>query len=88
MYFSLPCKYVSSVSWMTEGTCLAVGTSEGEIQVLGSVSVSQRVLYSGGITKVDFFKAFFFIWTILKIFIEFGTALLLFYVLFLWLQGM
>ncbi|XP_055410455.1 cell division cycle protein 20 homolog B isoform X2 [Bubalus kerabau] len=52
MYFSLPCKYVSSVSWMTEGTCLAVGTSEGEIQVLGSVSVSQRVLYSGGITKL------------------------------------
>ncbi|KAF5912077.1 hypothetical protein HPG69_003351 [Diceros bicornis minor] len=31
---SLTCNYVSSVSWVKEGTCLAVGTSEGEVQVL------------------------------------------------------
>nr|XP_020145666.1 cell division cycle protein 20 homolog B isoform X4 [Microcebus murinus] len=30
---SLACNYVSSVSWIREGTCLAVGTSEGEVQL-------------------------------------------------------
>ncbi|KAM4875427.1 LOW QUALITY PROTEIN: cell division cycle protein 20 homolog B [Thomomys bottae] len=30
---SLTCNYVSSVSWIKEGTCLAVGTSEGEVQL-------------------------------------------------------
>ncbi|XP_054343919.1 cell division cycle protein 20 homolog B isoform X3 [Pongo pygmaeus] len=30
---SLTCNYISSVSWMKEGTCLAVGTSEGEVQL-------------------------------------------------------
>ncbi|XP_012510718.1 PREDICTED: cell division cycle protein 20 homolog B [Propithecus coquereli] len=30
---SLACNYVSSVSWIKEGTCLAVGTSEGEVQL-------------------------------------------------------
>ncbi|XP_057599459.1 cell division cycle protein 20 homolog B [Hippopotamus amphibius kiboko] len=30
---SLNCNYVSSVSWIKEGTCLAVGTSEGEVQL-------------------------------------------------------
>ncbi|KFO32120.1 Cell division cycle protein 20 like protein B [Fukomys damarensis] len=27
------CNYVSSVSWIKKGTCLAVGTSEGEVQL-------------------------------------------------------
>jgi hypothetical protein len=27
---------VSSVTWMREGSCLAVGTSEGEVQVPGA----------------------------------------------------
>ncbi|XP_037385677.1 cell division cycle protein 20 homolog B [Talpa occidentalis] len=31
--FSLTCNYVSSVSWIKEGNCLAVGTSEGEVQL-------------------------------------------------------
>ncbi|KAB1281372.1 Cell division cycle protein 20-like protein B [Camelus dromedarius] len=35
---SLTCNYVSSVSWIKEGNCLAVGTSEGEVQVLDSFS--------------------------------------------------
>ncbi|XP_008063971.1 cell division cycle protein 20 homolog B isoform X2 [Carlito syrichta] len=30
---SLTCNYVSSVSWIKEGTCLAIGTSEGEVQL-------------------------------------------------------
>ncbi|XP_069897271.1 cell division cycle protein 20 homolog B [Dipodomys merriami] len=30
---SLTCNYVSSVSWIKEGSCLAVGTSEGEVQL-------------------------------------------------------
>ncbi|XP_037655364.1 cell division cycle protein 20 homolog B [Choloepus didactylus] len=30
---SLTCNYVSSVSWIKEGNCLAVGTSEGEVQL-------------------------------------------------------
>ena len=34
-----------------------------------------------------FFKIFL-MWTIFKVFIEFVTILLLFYVLFFWLQGM
>ncbi|XP_007518953.2 cell division cycle protein 20 homolog B [Erinaceus europaeus] len=29
----LGCNYVSSVSWIREGACLAVGTSEGEVQL-------------------------------------------------------
>ncbi|XP_039725834.1 cell division cycle protein 20 homolog B [Pteropus medius] len=29
----LTCNYVSSVSWIKEGNCLAVGTSEGEVQL-------------------------------------------------------
>ena len=35
-----------------------------------------------------FFKAFFVMWTILKVFIEFVTVLLLLYVLDFWLGGM
>ena len=36
-----------------------------------------------------FFKIFFFhMWTIFKVFIEFATVLLLFYVLVFWLRGM
>ncbi|XP_040309262.1 cell division cycle protein 20 homolog B isoform X2 [Herpailurus yagouaroundi] len=31
--FTLNCNYVSSVSWIKEGNCLAVGTSEGEVQL-------------------------------------------------------
>lgn len=34
IYLRLTCNYISSVSWIKEGTCLAVGTSEGEVQVL------------------------------------------------------
>ena len=35
------------------------------------------------------FKEFFFLmWTLFKVFIEFSIILLLFYVLFFWLQGM
>eukprot|EP00069_Balaena_mysticetus_P008262 bmy_19655T0 len=30
---SVTCNYISSVSWTKEGTCLAVGTSEGEVQL-------------------------------------------------------
>ncbi|XP_008838620.1 cell division cycle protein 20 homolog B isoform X2 [Nannospalax galili] len=30
---SLICNYVSSVSWIKEGMCLAMGTSEGEVQL-------------------------------------------------------
>nr|XP_058165024.1 cell division cycle protein 20 homolog B isoform X2 [Dasypus novemcinctus] len=30
---SLTCNYISSVSWIKEGACLAVGTSEGEVQL-------------------------------------------------------
>nr|XP_051709423.1 cell division cycle protein 20 homolog B isoform X2 [Oryctolagus cuniculus] len=30
---SLTCNYISSVSWIKEGTCLAVATSEGEVQL-------------------------------------------------------
>uniref|UniRef100_A0A8D0SPP9 CDC20/Fizzy WD40 domain-containing protein n=1 Tax=Sus scrofa TaxID=9823 RepID=A0A8D0SPP9_PIG len=30
---SLTCNYVSSVSWIEKGNCLAVGTSEGEVQL-------------------------------------------------------
>ncbi|XP_035921596.1 cell division cycle protein 20 homolog B [Halichoerus grypus] len=30
---NLNCNYVSSVSWVRDGTCLAVGTSEGEVQL-------------------------------------------------------
>nr|XP_012312735.1 cell division cycle protein 20 homolog B isoform X3 [Aotus nancymaae] len=30
---SVTCNYISSVSWIKEGTCLAVGTSEGEVQL-------------------------------------------------------
>ncbi|XP_043344883.1 cell division cycle protein 20 homolog B isoform X3 [Cervus canadensis] len=33
IYLSLTCNYISSVSWIKEGTCLAVGTSEGEVQL-------------------------------------------------------
>ena len=35
-----------------------------------------------------FFKAFFVMWTILKVFIEFVTVLILLYVLDFWLGGM
>ena len=35
-----------------------------------------------------FFKIFFSMWTIFKVFIDFVTALLLFYVLVFWPQGM
>ncbi|XP_006149068.1 cell division cycle protein 20 homolog B isoform X2 [Tupaia chinensis] len=30
---SVSCNYISSVAWIKEGTCLAVGTSEGEVQL-------------------------------------------------------
>nr|XP_055188849.1 cell division cycle protein 20 homolog B isoform X3 [Nyctereutes procyonoides] len=30
---SLNCNYISSVSWIKDGNCLAVGTSEGEVQL-------------------------------------------------------
>ncbi|XP_038386523.1 cell division cycle protein 20 homolog B isoform X4 [Canis lupus familiaris] len=30
---SLNCSYISSVSWIKDGNCLAVGTSEGEVQL-------------------------------------------------------
>ncbi|XP_004678521.1 PREDICTED: cell division cycle protein 20 homolog B [Condylura cristata] len=30
---NLTCNYVSSVSWIKEGNCLAVGTSDGEVQL-------------------------------------------------------
>uniref|UniRef100_A0A9L0JXL6 Cell division cycle 20B n=1 Tax=Equus asinus TaxID=9793 RepID=A0A9L0JXL6_EQUAS len=33
MDLNLTCNYVSSVSWIKEGSCLAVGTSEGEVQL-------------------------------------------------------
>nr|XP_020752784.1 cell division cycle protein 20 homolog B isoform X2 [Odocoileus virginianus texanus] len=33
IYLRLTCNYISSVSWIKEGTCLAVGTSEGEVQL-------------------------------------------------------
>ncbi|XP_014637115.1 PREDICTED: cell division cycle protein 20 homolog B isoform X3 [Ceratotherium simum simum] len=39
---SLTCNYVSSVSWVKEGTCLAVGTSEGEVQLL-DVATKKRL---------------------------------------------
>ncbi|XP_030654408.1 cell division cycle protein 20 homolog B isoform X3 [Nomascus leucogenys] len=39
---SLTCNYISSVSWIKEGTCLAVGTSEGEVQ-LWDVVTKQRL---------------------------------------------
>ena len=35
-----------------------------------------------------FFKDFFLMWTIFKVFIEFAAVLLLFYVLFFWPRGM
>ena len=35
-----------------------------------------------------FFKIFFLMWTIFKVFIEFVTILLLFYVLVFWQRGM
>ncbi|XP_027793949.2 cell division cycle protein 20 homolog B isoform X1 [Marmota flaviventris] len=37
----LTCNYVSSVSWIKEGTCLAVGTSEGEVQLWDVVTKKQ-----------------------------------------------
>ena len=37
---------------------------------------------------IYFFKIFFLMWTIFKVFIEFVTILLLFYVLLFWLRGM
>ena len=37
--------------------------------------------------KLDFFFKVFLMWTIFKVFIEFVTILLLFYVLVFWLQG-
>lgn len=30
-------KYISSLAWIKEGTCLAVGTSDGEVQVLNNL---------------------------------------------------
>jgi len=30
-------KYVSSLAWIKEGTCLAIGTSDGEVQVLDNL---------------------------------------------------
>lgn len=30
-------KYISSLAWIKEGTCLAVGTSDGEVQVLDNM---------------------------------------------------
>ena len=48
----------------------------------GSFKISQ-------ICKVTFFKGdFFLMWTIFKVFIEFVTVSLLFYVLFFWPQAM
>ncbi|KAM5264288.1 cell division cycle protein 20 homolog B [Ctenodactylus gundi] len=38
---SLTCNYVSSVSWIKDGTCLAVGTSEGEVQLWDVVTKKQ-----------------------------------------------
>ncbi|XP_049723561.1 cell division cycle protein 20 homolog B [Elephas maximus indicus] len=38
---SLTCNYISSVSWIKEGTCLAVGTSEGEVQLWDVVTKNQ-----------------------------------------------
>ena len=37
---------------------------------------------------IPFFKRFFLMWTIFKVFIEFAAILLLFYVLVFWPQGM
>lgn len=30
-------KYISSLAWIKEGTCLAIGTSDGEVQVLDNL---------------------------------------------------
>nr|XP_036878231.1 cell division cycle protein 20 homolog B [Manis javanica] len=38
---SLTCNYISSVSWIKEGSCLAVGTSEGEVQLWDIVTKKQ-----------------------------------------------
>nr|XP_019598671.1 PREDICTED: cell division cycle protein 20 homolog B isoform X2 [Rhinolophus sinicus] len=38
---SLTSNYVSSVSWIKEGSCLAVGTSEGEVQLWDVVTKKQ-----------------------------------------------
>nr|XP_025874478.1 cell division cycle protein 20 homolog B isoform X3 [Vulpes vulpes] len=35
---SLNCNYISSVSWIKDGNCLAVGTSEGEVQLWDMVT--------------------------------------------------
>ena len=40
-----------------------------------------------GIFPFLFFKIFFLMWTIFKVFTEFVTKLLLFYLLFFWLRG-
>ncbi|EDL18397.1 mCG118708, partial [Mus musculus] len=38
---SVCCHYVSSVTWMREGSCLAVGTSEGEVQLWDAITKKQ-----------------------------------------------
>ncbi|XP_031215928.1 cell division cycle protein 20 homolog B isoform X3 [Mastomys coucha] len=38
---SVFCHYVSSVSWVREGSCLAVGTSEGEVQLWDVITKKQ-----------------------------------------------
>ncbi|XP_032707128.1 cell division cycle protein 20 homolog B [Lontra canadensis] len=37
----ISCNYVSSVSWVKDGNCLAVGTSEGEVQLWDVVTKKQ-----------------------------------------------
>ncbi|XP_049563684.1 cell division cycle protein 20 homolog B isoform X2 [Orcinus orca] len=39
---SVTCNYISSVSWTKEGTCLAVGTSEGEVQLWDVVTKKRQ----------------------------------------------
>ncbi|KAF4024402.1 hypothetical protein G4228_016191 [Cervus hanglu yarkandensis] len=48
IYLSLTCNYISSVSWIKEGTCLAVGTSEGEVQAIDWCPWQTEVLAVGG----------------------------------------
>uniref|UniRef100_A0A8C6AG67 Cell division cycle 20B n=2 Tax=Monodon monoceros TaxID=40151 RepID=A0A8C6AG67_MONMO len=39
---SVTCNYISSVSWTKEGNCLAVGTSEGEVQLWDVVTKKRQ----------------------------------------------
>ena len=73
------------MSSLGTGTCVLIFNHHSVQSIAGNYHLLNKIA-----PNVEFFfKDFFFLmWTIFKVFIEFATMLLLFYILVLWLWGM